>query len=736
MPRSVSDTDFIRVLERWPVSAERYWWDDPERPELGCFGSGYNAWGVQTNQKALGALAVLATHPDYDESVSGVGRDRLLEMALRALRYSCASHVSGDHHCSDGTQWGHTWISALGIERMMHGVSAISEQMTEDDHAALRRVLVSEADALLDLDVTATKWNAGWGNRPESNIWNGALLYRTCMMYPDEVNVGEWLEKAHIFLINGISIEADAADDTSIAGKPVRLRHIGANYFPHYALDHHGYLNVGYMVICLSNIAMLHFACREQGWPAPEDLYWHAADLWDLVRRLIFADGRLCRIGGDTRQRYDYCQDYLLPALAWAADYLGEPHAPELEAGALQLVRAEQEANGDGSFLSQRLATIRDVNPYYYTRLEADKAVVLSMNAWWHRALEIAPPPPERSYLEDSRGRWVEPEHGAIFVRSPRRMASWSWRAAEPPQGLCLPPVSGHLAEWCANMGGTIRLLGETGKPKVERHDQRLFEGGFLTVGAMQDNTQCNMPEGWTCKGHLPHQYAVAALPDDRSMIVLEYATVPIRSYLAEVKGLKLNVPDDLFNGYERSYYAEDGEVRLRGDAEEGVIALQSLWVNVEDVIGAVGIYGSEGFSIYQAGRRRASGFGDSLYYDELCFPCHVGTRALDPGVVLDCGSVVLSGADRRETAELAMGNVSGLACAPEACRAVRVRGADGADYALAANFSGQRTTVAVNFSLRFSRAEDLVTGEVHELAEGVLEVELDAGDAVALRIS
>jgi len=128
---------------------------------------------------------------------------------------------------------------------MMHGVDAIAEQMTEEDHEGLRRMLVSESDALLDLEVTATKWAADGGNRPESNIWNGALLARTCMMYPDEPRVEAWMEKGHRFLANGISIEADAEDDAVLAGRPVKEWHVGPNFFPNYALDHHGYLNVG-----------------------------------------------------------------------------------------------------------------------------------------------------------------------------------------------------------------------------------------------------------------------------------------------------------------------------------------------------------------------------------------------------------------------------------------------------------------------------------------------------------
>ncbi len=691
---------FLRVLERWPRFAEQYWWDDPERPDLGCFGSGYNSWGVQTNQKFLGACAVLAADPELDEEAAGRGRGELLDRALRALRFSLASHVSGDHHCSDGTQWGHTWISALGVERMMHGVDAIAEQMTEEDHEGLRRMLVSESDALLDLEVTATKWAADGGNRPESNIWNGALLARVCMMYPDEPRVEAWMEKGHRFLVNGISIEADAEDGTIIAGRPIKEWHVGPNFFPNYALDHHGYLNVGYMVICLSNIAMFHFACKCAGWEPPEDLYHHAGDLWALVKRLIFGDGRLLRIGGDTRQRYCYCQDYLLPTLVLAAEYFRDPHAPALEAGALDLIRQEQAASADGSFLSQRIATLRETNPYYYTRLESDKAVVLSMNAYWRRVLDIEAPKLEQDFEEAVAGSWEEPEHGAVFHRSRRRMASWSWRASEAPQGLCLPPGSGHLAEWCANLGGLVGLLGETGKRTVLRHEQASFDGGFLTVGTMADSTQASLNEGWTATEQAPHQYAVAALPDERTVIVLEYCRLGLRTYLSEVKGLKLNVPNDLFNGYRRTYVTEAGEVIADGTGEQ-VLELGSRWVNVEDRIGVVGIYGAEGFTFCQAGKRRA-GYGESLYYDELCFPCRVGTHDVDGGtVVLDCGSAVLSGADREQTRELAEGGVARLECDGGLARAVEVAGADGEQYVLWADFGGDQPSASLRLGER-----------------------------------
>ena len=42
------------------------------------------------------------------------------------------------------------------------------------------------------------------------------------------------------------------------------------------------------------------------------------------MKSCIYSDGRLLRIGGDSRVRYCYCQDYLLPVLSMAADLWGE----------------------------------------------------------------------------------------------------------------------------------------------------------------------------------------------------------------------------------------------------------------------------------------------------------------------------------------------------------------------------------------------------------------------------
>ncbi len=757
-------------LAAWAQHAEQYWHAIPGRPDLGCYGAGYNAWGVQTNQKYLAAMATLAVR---GTAVPGLDRQWALERALAALRFSLASHVSGDATCTDGTQWGHTWISALGIERMMHGVYLLAPHLTDADRAGLRRVLVSECEWIMTdfrrgqvAGIVADVWNASGKNAPESNLWNGAILWRTAAMFPDHPHAADWQERAHTFLLNSVSVAADAADETILAGKPVRARHVGANFFPHYALDHHGYLNVGYMVICVSNAAMLHFDCKLAGLPRPETLDHHQADLWAVLRRMIFADGRLARIGGDSRVRYAYCQEYLLPSLLYAADRLGDRHALALAEAQLKLIEQEAAFNGDGSFYGRRLATLEERSQYYYTRLESDRACALSQ--WlvyrpltapaagplsWERT---SPPDPlsweergEEQIMLSQEGKWREdeiswhePQHGAVLHRSPTRLASFAWRAFGLGQGLCLPPDDGHLAEWESNLVGQIEFAADPHpahpKPPPGRrllgHRSATFEGGFVTCGALIEGAEVELAEGWTGRDLATHYLAFAALPDGCTVIGLELIRLGrARALVRSVKGLHLNIPNDLYNGFVRTLTTASGRITLTSPAaQDALLNLDSRWACVDGRLGVVGIYGAETLAVSRSATRRGGAY-HSLYVDELCWPGCGGPRWADAGAtLLDVGWAVLSGTDARLTRAFASEDrLRPLPPTWPDVRGVTVVAADGQTYQLIANFGAD--TVHIPSAALCGPAACTDLGAATPI--GPAGLELGAGEACLLHI-
>ncbi len=691
------------LLARWAPAVERFWHPGTDDGDLGCYGPGYIHWGVQSNWNYAAALATLAQQSGVADCAHWEGR------ALAALRFALRTHITGDRRGNDGRSWGHSWISMLGIERGMHGVAVLDPLLTDDDCSALRRVLISEANWLLQdaqrgdhTGVFAGLWNTEGNNVPESNIWWGALLWRAAQRYPDAPEAEAWQARAHAYFINGISVPQDAYDETPIAGKTVAQWHAGANFFPNFALDHHGYLNVGYMAICMSNAALLHFDMQRAGLPTPDSLLHHQADLWKVLRRMVFGNGRLARIGGDSRVRYAYCQEYLLPALLFAADVLGDGHALTLAEQQLKGIAEELDASSDDTFYGARMGHMCDANPHYFTRLESDRACALSMLINY-LPLVTVPAAPERSFEAEVAGSWTEIEHGAALHRASARLASFAWRARGLTQALCLPPSDVRAissAEWDRNLAPVVRFLGDADDDsgrhrRLLRTSLQTFPGGFATGGAVMEGVDVRIDEGAHCTDQAVTHLAFAALPDGRTCVGLQWvvAAEDRVGYLVSLKGLHLNVANDLFNAFCRTIYTADTtRTLLSPPSQAEVIVLESRWLNVDGVLGLALLYGAECFAIDRAANRRGGRYG-SLWVDEVCSSVELGPRPTHPGEILvDVGFAVLSGVTVAATAAFEGG---GLSFDVPRVRGAWVVGSDGARYAVVANFGA----VAVDVS-------------------------------------
>lgn len=182
MPK-ITSSRYIEVMTPWLDKLPEYLRQCEFDPSLSCYGTGESAhWPTQSNCNVFAALAVLSEAPELPEKQ----RLELRGTALSLLRYAMATHVTGRIPATDGKSWGHHWISVLGLERMSHGVNAIREHLTEGDCAALRNLMISESDWLLDeYPVEADMLGNSGRNKPESNIWNGGILLRTALDYPD-----------------------------------------------------------------------------------------------------------------------------------------------------------------------------------------------------------------------------------------------------------------------------------------------------------------------------------------------------------------------------------------------------------------------------------------------------------------------------------------------------------------------------------------------------------------------
>ena len=681
---------YEKLLLGWIENAKAWVAEPFDNHDLAYYGTGTNVWGIQTHMKGFSAFAT-ACELDLPEGFCYT-KPELIELSLKMLRFTLESHVTGSYHCTDAedVHWGHHWLATLATERMMHGIEALEPYLTDHDKQRIREVFTSEADFLCDEHKLVADPVAP--NVPESNLWKGAFLKRVSIDYPDAERVGEWNEFGRALLLNAISVPSDKLSEMIYSGKPESEWHVGGNFFESYALNHHGYMNVGYMVICLSNIAMLHFSLKRAGKTAPPELYHHFHELWQLVRSCIFDDGRLWRIGGDTRVRYCYCQDYLTPVFLLAADLEGEDMTGE-EEGWVKILETETAHNGDGSFLSDRCELFRERSPLYYTRLEADRACTISMVVHWYRTFGriTGASKPSKEKLWESG-----PYHGSYMVRNSGRLASFTWIAAERPSGSIVPASDSSMHEARHNLVSMIEGGGLMNNCNIICHEGRLIENGFITGGQFDYVTTGLLEENDVSNTNARNDILFCALPDGKTVVTLQLCKGLRRCWTTKVEPLNLMLPNDIFNGGKRDYNFVDGK-RLVIDGRLGVMSAYGKDISVE-----VGEHRSIG--LQHIALPRGTIVDMILYSDRGMLKVDkvlVGglekCRWFDRGeAIFDFGAVLVVGSEFPEVESFRDGEL----------RAVKVKAFDGKNYIVAADFGSVGKAVVFGKEVDFSTSK------------------------------
>lgn len=729
---------YLRELEPWIGAAAtqlRRVGDD-----MMVFGLGQSGhWYMQAHDTAFCAFAVLGTDPLTDESRAGMTREEMKAAALAMLRYTLRTHQSGPDVCADGKKWGCGTFTQLGLERMTAGIDALEDDLDDEMRERLKNVYAGEADYLLGVPVAAglTK-----GNIPEVNTWRGATLWKAAALWPENPNAGKWRDKAIALLLNSISIPSDERSEAVVDGRIVKESFAGANFFESYGCNHHGYQNVGYMNIVLSNRALLYFWCKKHDVPIPGAFYHHLSGLWTVVKSCLFDDGRLLRVGGDTRVAYTYCQDYAIFSWLLAADALADRDTPRYESGWLDQVHREHQENPDGWFMKKRLRRLWKLSPMYFQRLEGDKACTLASAAYWHRIFDLDAPRAEGN-TPQRLNAWSDDYHGTWMVRGKDRVASWTWRAAGRPTGICVPADGSDMADWQGNFLPELRGAGLIHSTKPTEWTGESFDGGFVTCGRCEVRSGAPLAEG----DHADFIGAVwgsfCALPDDRTVVVLQYAKALSPCYLTGLSALNLRLPNGPFNGDQRTFYNGSGNnadeilSTIYAPHPEGdeLVSNGGGWINADNKLGVTAIYGGAPFlsrspsqDTYMHKGDKTSLIGGFLYCDVIAQKRFFEPTLFEENAeIFDCGAVI-----RTETAEQTKAGCGGAAKrltldTAARIRAVEITGADGKTYILAANFNREPQTFTLptegRAAVRLATGEKLSGPLTLEAAEAALFV-------------
>lgn len=747
--RQLDQPNYPEAVTEWLQFGTRHFHFLDNSSHLGRFGP-TSAGALAVEATALYAFVhgLAASDDSFDLAECPMDAGECVDRGLAAFRYCLHSHVSHADEVADGLSWGGTGMSPKMADQMALAAEVLGDFLEERDREQFAHLIEHEADCNILLPYHLEHVDHGLFRKrppvpterfgtsyPESNAWRACILARALLSDPDNGSSEQWRESMLMHLTNALSTPADAEDDTVFDGRPVREWHAGANLHPNFALEHHGFFHPGYVNRALLSLFSAAYAFEDAGVDPPESLLRNVPEVWDVQRRLLLWEGNLAYPAGDDYPRYCWGLLYLLPVLVFAQHELEDVVARRAELALADLLRREQQANGDGSFSAGRLEAWRQVieerpplaplrpAPSVYYRTQVDGAFYPALAHWWHRRRE-APEPASDAQMDDELCEpFSEPDCGLVFQRSPKRFASWSWNAYRcGAQGLVLPREGDHMAEWQGNLVSRFTVRGAQCDRRVLEHHEHVFENGFATSGRLA-----------VCENSIEHRLGFVALPDGRTTVCLSRARTlrPVEMLMHE--GLCLNIANDLFNDNCRRVYCADNACELPGvGAPREEMSIESLWLNVDDMLGVVALDGQERFILSIDGERRAA--GHSLCYHEVLRPSVKRSRTLLANALLEDSAVALvTSIDAEETARWLAWHLGPSLSNAEA-RALTIRGEDDVWYLVAMGLGNEDAEVHLPLTMQAANS-DLLVGDSEQfrlVGDGVVLTMPPAGLVVA----
>ncbi|MCC6483300.1 MAG: hypothetical protein IT209_00510 [Armatimonadetes bacterium] len=641
-----STSDYMRVLERFPLYGERGWRNNYlGRADVGFFGDPDSAeMGLRSMGNYIFVMSLLASDPAYDERVTGFSQAELLDRARACLRYMTGSHVTGEFTCGDGKKWGNHWQSAWWAAKMALGAHLIWDKIPVEERSAVERVVAHEADRHLSRKAPS---GALSDTKSEENEWDTEVMAVAVGMFPDHPHASEWRAKLIEFYLNSLSAPQDATSDAVVDGRKLSEQVYTDNIHSDFTIENHGSYHVCYMACPLHSVAWGRWALESSGATPPEAQLHHFRDVWERLKP-TFLEKRFAYIEGKDWPRYAYGMYFIMPALVLMQQQYGDRDAREIEARRFQAFEDEQIWNGDGSFFGRRFT--RNIMMDRQAEYETDCYANLGLCYLMHKAkVPIKPSTPE-VFARNLTSQHISEESGFSFAHNKRLFASFAWRTLGGafPLGLFVPEGMDDACEWAAN-NLTGRIAVEGVDPKVNpktTHSDRLTDSGFRTYGRISYSKADGSPA-------YTHEISFAVDMQKGTAEIQSRFIADADITVTETEGLRLLVASDFFNKGLRKYSSDTGQTSVRFAFDDPAPAEQTIssivvggsWVNIDGKLGIVQAQDKpESFVLRRSDIR--NGPWGSIHFDVLdCPPARPQSTQVKKGeVVLNTHFVLIAG--------------------------------------------------------------------------------------------
>ncbi len=646
-PDFPSTTDYLTFLERFPLYAESIWHFDPLVPEDGYWGTGRSD---NNNMRILGSAifttAVLIASPDYDSTVSGVPREQLTERLNAALRYLVATHVTGSRTGVDGKPWGKqpaAWLSSWVLAKTLAGCSLVWDQLDPLTKAGLRRVVEYEAEYQQRQPAAS---RADGDTEAELNAWNGEFMGWAAVVFAEHPRAQIWYEKAQDLFMNTLSVYADTEDTRIVEGKAVKDWVYTTNVHPDFTIEGHGGWHFGYAAAPLHSLAWGYAAFVLNGRRPPETVFHHVSEVWDVLKRLHLYQGRFAYLEGKDWARYAYGLAFILPALVMIEQKYADADARTIEGLRFHTFEWEQRQNNDGSVFGQRILPVH--TGIFSMVYETDCYANVGLAFLLHQYKEPIAPTPSDDYQRRIAGSFRSSYSNFVVARSPRAFISFSWQdlIGDRPMGLFVPGDD-HIVEWqFRNLTGRFTVAESPNLTTFVDHRDVLFHRGFATVGNIEHR-------GSQGERFIEQRWAMVALADLGLAILIDQSRALRDLTLLEQVGLEYSLPNDLFNGNERTLKWPGGGITLQGVSDQpgDTLYVKEDWINVDEKLSFIRIEGDAPFFVEDVSRRNAS--YQSLLLEGIALPYENKPRQLQRGESIRRTVAVLFAGSADETEQL-----------------------------------------------------------------------------------
>jgi len=423
-------------------------WD--VRPNSGYLFSGCHWYGYDQNELSY-ILAFAAKFGEFDESLAGISKKEVLDMAIKVVRYSCFTHDTGPEDCVrvDGknkfeanTKWGGNHIAWGGhrakffqASQVGYGLSYFGlalwflwEDLDEETRQMAYNVITDYAERWVDYE---PRDGVYFNTQAEENAWTAVGIYVAASLFPDDPRASAWKESANRWILDSGTIPLDMfSSEVLTDGTQLRTKIDHITLHPDYTTENHSTMHPTYLSLPFAyraEICLYTLLTGEKELPG-------IRNNWKQVYNRIFkfwsgADGGCVPV-----QSHDWWYNrFSDQVVVHAATRLlfDDPYAAYLEKLSLSMYESMQAGHPLGTFLDKDPARCIASAKDHQTMedFEPDIPAFLIFAYMLHYCLgEGIAPVSKEQFETDTASVRNYPFGGALVHRTPETMSSFAYR--------------------------------------------------------------------------------------------------------------------------------------------------------------------------------------------------------------------------------------------------------------------------------------------------------------------